>query len=143
VIADRRAGHNGHSSSWKPWGDALRLPVSPDWFTNLRERVLTGYRGPIPLVKTSSKPRILYLERQGSGRELTPEAHEALMASLLELDEEGLADVTIEAFSGKIPFEDQVAKISTVDVSCCDSNELSRSQQLTVPRSSYPFTGTA
>nr|XP_031857896.1 uncharacterized protein CI109_006692 [Kwoniella shandongensis]KAA5524968.1 hypothetical protein CI109_006692 [Kwoniella shandongensis] len=115
VTADRRGGHNGPSHGWKPWGDALRLPVSRDWLVNLRSRVLAGYNGPITL-KKSAKPKVMYLERQGSGRELVPEDHAALVKEIERLGDEGLAEVTIEAFSSAIPFADQVAKISTVDI---------------------------
>lgn len=115
VVADRRGGHSGPSNAWKPWGDVLRLPVSPNWLTNLRERVLQGYDGPVSL-RRAPKPRILYLERQGSGRSLTDEDHEALIWALLKVEEEGLAEVIVERFGSHIPFEDQVAKISTVDV---------------------------
>ncbi|WWC65472.1 uncharacterized protein I303_108090 [Kwoniella dejecticola CBS 10117] len=115
LIADRRGGHNGPSNAWKPWGDALRLPVSLDWLVNLRDRVLKDYNGPVNL-KRGSKPHVMYLERQGSGRELVPEDHEDLVAAVLQLEEDGLAKVTVKGFSSSIPFQDQVAEISTVDI---------------------------
>ncbi|WVR08426.1 hypothetical protein IAU60_005481 [Kwoniella sp. DSM 27419] len=114
TIADRSGGHSGPSAGWKPWGDVLRLRVSPDWLVNLRERVLSNYAGPVDISKPS-KPKIVYLERQGSGRELVPPDHGALLKQLFKIQNEGLAEVTMETFSSKIPFEDQVAKISTVD----------------------------
>ncbi|OCF42630.1 hypothetical protein I317_03488 [Kwoniella heveanensis CBS 569] len=114
VIADRRGGHNGPSTAWKPYGDVLRLPTSPDWLVNLRERVLKGYTGSVKLRRVN-KPKVMYLERQNSGRELVPEDHEELWKQILKLEEDGLAEVSMETFSSAVPFEDQVALISTVD----------------------------
>jgi hypothetical protein len=116
ILADRRGGHSGPSAASKPFGDSLRMPVSSDWFTNLRDRVLEGYDGPVSLHK-GSLPRIMYLQRQDTSRRLTSEDHARLLVELEKIHNEGLAEVVIEHFGKEIGFADQVAKIATVDVS--------------------------
>ncbi|KAK4687900.1 hypothetical protein P7C73_g2208, partial [Tremellales sp. Uapishka_1] len=115
VLADRRGGHSGPSSAWKPWGDVLRLPVSSDWLTTIRDRILNNYSGPVPL-KKGPLPKVLYLSRQDSTRRLVHEDHDKLVLALEKLHKDGVAEVSIEMFGSHMPFEDQVAKISTVDV---------------------------
>jgi hypothetical protein len=117
VIADRRGGHWGPSAAWKPWGDVLRLPVSSDWLVNLRDRVLENYAGPFSLKRSSRKPKLLYLSRQSAGRSLRDQDHEDLVIELQKLHDEGLVDYEEVEFDKSVPFQDQVAKISTVDVS--------------------------
>jgi len=115
VLADRGAGHNGLSSAYKPWGDALRLPVSPGWLTILRDRLLAGYVGDR---RAPDKHVITYLQRQNSGsRRLEDEDHEALWARLQEIGDEGLAEVRMEEFNASVPFEEQVARIARTTVS--------------------------
>jgi len=110
VLADRTAGHSGPSAGSKPWGDVLRLPASTDWLVNLRDRVLENYSGRGSLVKRT-RPKIIYLERQSTGRSLVEEDHETLMDALYEREKEGLADVQVVTFAGAVPVEDQVATI--------------------------------
>ncbi len=116
ILADRAAGQSGPSSGWKPWGDALRLPVSPDWLTNLRDRILEGYQGPVSL-KKPELPVITYLARQNAGRRLHPPDHEALWTALQGIEAAGLAEVNMEDFNSTIPFETQVATIARTNVS--------------------------
>jgi hypothetical protein len=97
ILSDRTGGHYGPSSAWKPFGDVLRLPV--------------------PLHRSNKTPTVLDLSRQGSGRALAPNDHQRLVDSLKELQEEGLVDLEVTTFSSAIPFQEQVAKVSTSDVS--------------------------
>jgi protein O-GlcNAc transferase len=117
ILSDRSGGHYGPSSAGKPFGDVFRLPVLPDWLTGLRDRVLNGYKAPVSLRRTTRIPKVLYLSRQGSGRQLAPNDHQRLVDSLKELQLEGLADVEVTTFSSAMSFQDQVAKVSTSDVS--------------------------
>ncbi|ORY35917.1 hypothetical protein BCR39DRAFT_513034 [Naematelia encephala] len=117
VIADRAGGHNGPFSAWKPWGDVFRLPVMHDWLTQLRDRVLAGYTGRVNLrPKDTGRLRVMYLERQEHGRSLRDEDHDRLVEALEQLHKERVVDVVIETFTSAIPFADQVAKISTIDI---------------------------
>jgi hypothetical protein len=117
ILSDRTGGHYGPSSAWKPFGDVLRLPVPSDWLTSLRDRLLNDYKGPVSLHRSNKTPKVLYLSRQGSGRALAPNDHQRLVDSLKELQEEGLVDLEVTTFSSAIPFQEQVAKVSTSDVS--------------------------
>ncbi|KAL0955964.1 hypothetical protein HGRIS_002146 [Hohenbuehelia grisea] len=115
VIADRAAGHSGPSSAFKPWGDVLRLPVAPDWLLNLRNRILSSYRGSTPL-GMPLKPLVIYLQRQDSSRRLFEEDHDALVYELERLQRDGVADVSFEAFNSSMPFDEQVARIARATI---------------------------
>lgn len=114
ILADRRAGHRGPSSAFKPWGDVLRLAVSPEWLIQLRNRVLANYHGPKTLPK---KPVVTYLARQDSSRRLFHEDHDALWQELQKLESEGIAEVNMDSFNSSIPFDHQVARIARTTVS--------------------------
>lgn len=120
ILVDRAAGHRGPSAAWKPFGDVLRLPVSPDWLQTLRERLLRGYDHPVLRKKKSSKPVLTYLERQSTTRRLTNESHAGVVEGLERLAADGLVEFTVETFgtpAGKaMPFEEQIAIISRTDV---------------------------
>ncbi|KAJ8494657.1 hypothetical protein ONZ45_g8760 [Pleurotus djamor] len=115
VIADRHAGHAGPSSAYKPWGDVLRLPVSPDWLVSLRNRVFEGYHGPTPLAMPE-RPLVMYLQRQDSGRRLVTEDHLELVRELKRLQKDGVADYVVESFNSSVPFAEQVARISRATI---------------------------
>lgn len=93
----------------------LRLPAAPEWLVQLRSRILKGYKGPVDL-KPHKRPHLMYLGRQDTTRRLLHSAHEALVKALKGLEAEGLIDYSFEQFTSATPFEDQVAKVSTVDV---------------------------
>lgn len=116
ILGDRRAGHNGPSSGWKPFGDVFRLPVAPDWVLTLRDRLLKNYKGPVSL-KKGKLPLLAYLHRQESSRRLNHDDHAKLVVALQQLQAEGLVDYELLHFTKDMPFEDQVATISRVDVS--------------------------
>lgn len=60
---------------------------------------------------------VLYLQRQTDGRRLVEEDHEALIKELSKLQEDGIADVALEAFNSNMAFDEQVARISRATVS--------------------------
>jgi protein O-GlcNAc transferase len=114
VLANRWAGHRGPSAAWKPWGDVLRMPVHPGYLLNLRQRVLKGYRGSVNL-RPSPRPRVKYLTRQETNRRLTDAAHDALVAELIKLDDEGIVEFSLLHFVDGDSFEDQVAHMASTD----------------------------
>lgn len=116
VLGDRRSGHDGPGSVWKPWGDVLRLPVDKYYLNDLRDIVLDGYDGAFNIRK-GPKPRLVYLDRQDTGRRLIDEDHKRLVRALTELQDDGLVDFEILQFKKGDSFTDQVAQISTIDVS--------------------------
>lgn len=116
ILADRSGGHAGPSSAYKPFGDVLRLPVSPDWLVGLKHRIVADYHGPTPL-SMPEKPLVLYLQRQTDGRRLVEEDHEALIKELYKLRDDGIAEVDLEAFDSAMAFDEQVARISRATVS--------------------------
>lgn len=115
IVADRVSGHNGPSAGYKPFGDALRVPVDPHWLSDLRDVLLKNYHGSVDL-RPSRKIRISYLTRQDTNRRLTDEAHEALLHELEWLEDEGLAKLTVLHFTDGTPFEDQIAHMAATDV---------------------------
>lgn len=106
VIGDRYSGHNGPSASWKPWGDVLRLPVYPEWLTELRDRIVK--------IKRHRKPHVLYLSRQDTTRRLADSDHQALVLQLKKLEEEGLVKLTITMFDDGVDFVDQIVSAPCV-----------------------------
>ncbi|KAJ9122996.1 hypothetical protein QFC24_004035 [Naganishia onofrii] len=118
VIADRWSGHMMRTS--KPMDYAFRLPVPPNWVSDLKERMLAKYRGPVSLQDPShanSKPVVTYLSRQEAfHRTLNPETHKELIVGLKALEEEGLAEVQIERFTDTDPKDEQAAKLSRTTI---------------------------
>lgn len=115
VVADRFAGHNGPSAGYKPWGDVLRMPVDPNWLTDLRDVLLNNYRGSIDL-RPSRVPRVSYLTRQDTSRRLTDEAHKGLIHELERLQDEGLAELSVLHFTDATGFDEQIARMAATDV---------------------------
>lgn len=103
---------------------AFELPVPERWLTDLKDRVLVKYTGPVTLhghQHAYSKPVVTYLSRQTAPhRHFKGETHDALVEGLAELEEEGIAEVHIEEFTDADPKDEQVAKLSrtTVSASC-------------------------
>jgi hypothetical protein len=122
ILADRFGGHAGPTSSYKPWGDAFRLDVPKNWFQPLRERLLTDYKGPIPVERTkegapkTKLPVITYITRQTTTRRLTDESHDDLMKELDRIRKEKLAEVNVEEFEER-SVEDQIAIMGRTSVS--------------------------
>jgi hypothetical protein len=82
----------------------------------LKDRILVNYTGPVTLrdhQHAHSKPVITYLSRQTAAhRRLKEETHDALVAALMELDDEGVADVYVEESTDADRKAEQVAKLS-------------------------------
>jgi hypothetical protein len=122
ILADRFAGHKGPTPAFKPWGDAFRLDVHENWLKPLRERLLEGYKGPIPVGTTKSGapdtklPVITYITRQQTTRRLTNESHAELMLELDQIKREGLAEVNVEIFEER-SVQDQIAIMGRTSVS--------------------------
>ncbi|KAF4604573.1 hypothetical protein EYR40_003347 [Pleurotus pulmonarius] len=139
ILADRSAGHSGPSSAYKPFGDVLRLPVSPDWLVGLKHRIVADYHGPTPLTMPD-KPLVLYLQRQTDGRRLVEEDHEALIKDLYKLQDDGIAEVALEAFNSSMAFDEQVARISRATILVgVHGNGLTHSLWMTPTRLSAVF----
>ncbi|KAL4256500.1 Glycosyltransferase family 61 protein [Pleurotus pulmonarius] len=139
ILADRSAGHSGPSSAYKPFGDVLRLPVSPDWLVGLKHRIVADYHGPTPLTMPD-RPLVLYLQRQTDGRRLVEEDHEALIRELYKLQDDGIAEVALEAFNSNMAFDEQVARISRATILVgVHGNGLTHSLWMTPTRLSAVF----
>jgi hypothetical protein len=99
---------------------AFELPVPDRWLDDLKDRIIVNYTGPVTLQDhhhAHSKPVITYLSRQTAAhRRLKEETHDALVAALMELDDEGVADVYVEEFTDADPKDEQVAKLSRTTV---------------------------
>ena len=121
VLADRFAGHKGPTASFKPWGDAFRMDVHENWLKPLRERLLEGYKGLVPVGTTKSGapdtklPVITYITRQQTTRRLTNESHTELMLELNQIKREGLAEVNVEIFEER-SVQDQIAIMGRTSV---------------------------
>ncbi|KAJ9119165.1 hypothetical protein QFC22_003657 [Naganishia vaughanmartiniae] len=120
IIADRKSGHAGGGKG-KPMDLAFELPVPDRWVTDLKDRLLASYTGPVSLDDpghAASQPVITYISRQTAVfRRLKEEVHEELVAELKELEEEGLAEVQVEEFTDADPKDEQVAKLSRTTAS--------------------------
>lgn len=98
--------------------DALQLEVPTTWLTTLRDRLLVNYNGSTDPVPNEDKPVITYLSRQSARhRRILDSDHLALIRELKKLENEGLAEVNVEAFEDGTPVEEQVAKIARTTVS--------------------------
>ncbi|KAJ9103166.1 hypothetical protein QFC21_002588 [Naganishia friedmannii] len=120
IIADRKSGHMGGGKG-KPMDLAFELPVPERWLTDLKDRLLANYNGPVPLDDPShehSKPVITYISRQTAAhRRLKEQVHEELVAELQKLEKDGLAEVHMEEFTDADPKNEQVAKLSRTTAS--------------------------
>lgn len=104
---------------------AFELPLPKRWISDLKNRLLRNYRGPVSLKDPShahSKPVITYLSRQTAAhRHLRDHVHDALITGLKRLEEEGIAEVHIEEFTDADPKDEQIAKLSRTTVSAKDT----------------------
>ena len=134
ILADRFGGHQGVASSFKPWGDALRLDVHNLWLNPLRQRLLGDYKGKVPVGTTKTGapktklPVITYITRQQTTRRLDDEGHDGLMRELDMIRKEGLAEVNVEMFEER-SVQDQIAIMGRTSVrdiaTTLDQNTLS------------------
>ncbi|KAJ9110104.1 hypothetical protein QFC19_001775 [Naganishia cerealis] len=119
IIADRRSGHMGGGVS-KPMDLAFKLPVPERWLTDLKDRILANYAGPVSIVDPShmlSRPVITYISRQTAAhRRLKGEIHEQLVAELQTLEQDRIAEVHIEEFTDADSKDEQVAKLSRTTI---------------------------
>ncbi|KAJ9116168.1 hypothetical protein QFC20_000848 [Naganishia adeliensis] len=119
TIADRKSGHMGGGFG-KPMDRAFELPVPKRWVSDLKDRLLRNYKGPVSLEDPShahSKPVITYLSRQTAAhRHLREDVHDALVVGLKEFEKEGIAEVNIEEFTDADPKDEQVAKLSRTTI---------------------------
>jgi hypothetical protein len=121
-LADRFGGHHGPTAAFKPWGDAFRIDVHDHWLAPLRQRLLEGYKGPIPIESTpglplaTKLPVITYITRQTTTRKLTDQSHAELIVELDRIKKEKLAEVNIEVFEERT-VQDQIAIMGRTSVS--------------------------
>jgi hypothetical protein len=128
LLADRTSGLQGPSAGHRQFGDAIRLPGPSEMILQLRSHLLPEQKPRTP----TSKPKIMYLSRQGTWRNFTSSVHEALKTELSQIQDEGLATVVVETFGVRqkdyvefdtgaeefLPIREQVKRMSDVDVSC-------------------------
>lgn len=110
-----------------PRDRAFELPVPKRWISDLKDRLIRNYNGPVSLKDPShanSKPVITYLSRQTAAhRHLREDVHDALIVGLKGLEKEGIAEVNIEEFTDADPKDEQVAKLSRTTVSSNDPGQ--------------------
>ncbi|KAF5392389.1 hypothetical protein D9757_001565 [Collybiopsis confluens] len=100
ALINRAAAHKHRLGSlwFKMMASSMELPVPVGYWEPLRHYVLAGY-GISRLSRASpgnsGRPVVTYISRQKTGRRLASEAHEGLVRSLRQLEEEGLCDVHI------------------------------------------------
>nr|XP_031858488.1 uncharacterized protein CI109_006133 [Kwoniella shandongensis]KAA5525560.1 hypothetical protein CI109_006133 [Kwoniella shandongensis] len=124
VIIDRWASHRHNTLSIslnKMAASVFSLPHPPFFFTPARLSLLNNYDvAPPPHRLGPSKslyniPKILYVDRQGTERKLSGEAHAGLAVVLGELESMGRARVVHKKME-KISHEEQIRNVADVDI---------------------------
>ncbi|WVQ74648.1 hypothetical protein IAR50_004249 [Cryptococcus sp. DSM 104548] len=109
LFVDRPVAHrfNSLSQQWLKMAlDAYQLAPSPDFFTPFRRALLSFYNipsltRPLPGMSVNFKrPKIVYIERQGTERRFKEEVHEHLVKRLERLEEWGEARVGLAVLEG-------------------------------------------
>lgn len=103
----------------------MELPVPDGFWEPLRKTVLRNFLGKLGSARETNsnhdferKPVVTYVSRQSTGRRLTTAAHDELIHSLKELEEEGLCDVRIPVME-HLTLKEQIEIASTTTVSAC------------------------
>ncbi|KAF7324108.1 hypothetical protein MKEN_00633200 [Mycena kentingensis (nom. inval.)] len=97
ILVNRAAAHkHPFGSVWhKMAAGAMNVTVPDDFWRPIRENVWNSLWGPAAVQATRQRPLVTYISRQGGGRRLIHEDHDALVESLHELELQGICDVQV------------------------------------------------
>ncbi|KAK8861629.1 hypothetical protein IAR55_002452 [Kwoniella newhampshirensis] len=124
VIIDRWASHRHNSLSEslnKMAASIFSLPHPPFFFTPARSSMLDFFGANIPRHRLGPSkclydiPNILYIDRQGTDRKLSSDAHAGLAVVLGELESMGKAKVVHRKME-RISHEEQIRNVADVDI---------------------------
>ncbi|KAJ7053354.1 hypothetical protein C8F01DRAFT_996845 [Mycena amicta] len=98
VLVNRAAAHkHPFGGVWfKMIAGSMNVSVPEDFWRPIRETLWESFWGDRSSVASlRSRPLVTYISRQGGGRRLVQADHEMLVASLYELEAEGICDVQV------------------------------------------------
>ncbi|KAJ7051349.1 hypothetical protein C8F01DRAFT_999416 [Mycena amicta] len=98
VLVNRAAAHkHPFGSVWyKMIAGSMNVSVPEDFWRPIRENLWESFWGDrFSVASLRTRPLVTYISRQGGGRRLVQADHEVLVASLYELEAEGICDVQV------------------------------------------------
>ncbi|KAF8908539.1 hypothetical protein CPB84DRAFT_1674248 [Gymnopilus junonius] len=122
MIVSRTAAHQSPiSNEWlKMISSTMNMTVPEHFWEPLREQLVTNTIGYLPVMDNagvvvsypkSSAPVVTYVSRQRTGRRLTDEDHEGLIAALRELEAEGICELKVAAME-TLTFSQQIETVA-------------------------------
>ncbi|RXW21580.1 hypothetical protein EST38_g4287 [Candolleomyces aberdarensis] len=128
MIVNRVSAHKSPlvSTRYKMISGTMNVTVPTGFWEPLRSALTRNLFGYVPEVKpdgkplvpppfkgnAGSRPIVTYISRQRTGRRLTDESHQGLVAALKELEEEGICTVRIPVLEN-LSLRDQLAEVAS------------------------------
>ncbi|KAJ7041560.1 hypothetical protein C8F04DRAFT_1079244 [Mycena alexandri] len=113
VNRDRAHKHPFGGVWYKMIAGAMNVSAPPDFWAPVRTSLWRNTLGAVPVAENTihRPPLVTYISRQGGGRRLVAEDHDALVAALRALEADGVCEFQLAAME-RIPMREQIELVS-------------------------------